>query len=160
GRTALAASLPERTDQTRRRSALDQVQSKLEFHVRRVPFNRRAQELRRRCRSFRNDLGRDQCWLRGMSWRGIAPRRMGARPETLVAFRQDGRPDQGTRGAVRRADRHDLDARRKNRNAAAQWNAVRSAQRGRNVRTVPCTTRTVLGKMDSRAVPFKYPPGR
>src|SRR5262245_3253105 len=95
-----------------------------------------------------------------MSWRGIAPRRMGARPETLVAFRQDGRPDQGTRGAVRRAGRHDLDAKRKNRNAAAQWNAVRSAQRDRNVRTVPCTTRTVLGKMDSRAVPFKYPPGR
>ena len=51
---------PEREDQARRYSALDQTQPELEFHVRRVPFDRRAQELRCGQRSIHHDLGGDQ----------------------------------------------------------------------------------------------------
>ena len=43
----------------RRRAALDQAQSELELHVRRVPLDRRAQELRRREGPLRHQLGRD-----------------------------------------------------------------------------------------------------
>ncbi len=45
-RPALVPPLPERGDQARRRAALDQAEPELEFHVRRVSFDRRAQELR------------------------------------------------------------------------------------------------------------------
>ena len=46
GRPALVPPLPKRGDPSRRRPALDQAEPKLELHVRRVPFDRRAQELR------------------------------------------------------------------------------------------------------------------
>ena len=41
-RPALVSSLSGRENQSRRRPALDQAEPELEFHVRRVPFNRRA----------------------------------------------------------------------------------------------------------------------
>ena len=78
GRPALVPPLSERGDQTRRRPALDQAQSELELHVRRVPFDRRAQELRCDERSLRHDLCRDQRRLRGLSRTGLASRRLGA----------------------------------------------------------------------------------
>ena len=43
---ALVPPLPERGHQARRYPALDEAESELEFHVRGVPFDRRAQELR------------------------------------------------------------------------------------------------------------------
>ena len=46
-RPALVPSLPERQGRLARRAALDRLFAELEFHVRRLPFDRRAQELRR-----------------------------------------------------------------------------------------------------------------
>ena len=56
-RPALVSSLPRRRHPPRRRSALDQAEPELEFHVRRVPFDRRAQELRCGSRSLRDHVG-------------------------------------------------------------------------------------------------------
>ena len=72
GRPALVPSLSERGDQARRHPALDQAEPELEFHVRRVPFDRRAQELRCGERPFRHDLGGDQRRLRGLPRPGLA----------------------------------------------------------------------------------------
>ena len=88
GRPALVPSLSERGDPPRRRAALDQAEPELELHVRRVPLDRRAQELRRGERPLRHDLGRDQRRLRGLPRPGLAPCRLGARAAELVALRQ------------------------------------------------------------------------
>ena len=63
---------PERGHPPRRRAALDQAEPELEFHVRRMPFDRRAQELRCGDRSLRNHLERDQRRLRDLSRNRIA----------------------------------------------------------------------------------------
>ena len=77
GRPALVSAPPRRADPARRRPALDQAQPELELHVRRVPLDRRAQELRREGRHVRHHVGRDQRRLRGLPRRRLAPRRMG-----------------------------------------------------------------------------------
>ena len=51
---------PERDHPPRRRAALDQAEPELELHVRRVPLDGRAQELRRRERPLRHHVGGDQ----------------------------------------------------------------------------------------------------
>src|SRR5262245_4856280 len=84
---------------------------------------------------------------------------MGERTEKLVAFRKNGGQNKRACGAVRRAEWHDLDAKRKNWNAAAQWNADRPAQRSRDMRPLPCETRAVFGKMGSGTIAFQYASG-
>ena len=91
GRPALVSSLSERGDQARRSPALDQAEPELELHVRGVPFDRRAQELRCSHRPLRHELCGDQRRLRDLSRPGLAPRRLGARPQRLVAVRKDRR---------------------------------------------------------------------
>ena len=53
---------PNEDDQARRCAALDQVESELEFHVRGVSFDRRAQELRCGQRSISIPHGRRSVW--------------------------------------------------------------------------------------------------
>ena len=62
GRPALVSPLAQRGDQARRYPALDQAEPELEFHVRGVPLDRPAQELRRQGRSLRHDRGRKSAW--------------------------------------------------------------------------------------------------
>ncbi len=62
-RPALVSPLSRRGDQARRRPALDQAEPELEFHVRGVPFDRPAQELRRQNRSLRHHAGRKSAWV-------------------------------------------------------------------------------------------------
>ena len=89
GRPALVPSLSGRGDQARRRAALDQAEPELELHVRGVPFDRRAQELRRGDRPLRHELRGNQRGLRGVSWPGVSTRRLGPRAAKLVAVRQE-----------------------------------------------------------------------
>src|SRR3954468_719779 len=84
-RPALVSSLSGRGDQARRRAALDQAEPELEFHVRGVPFDRRAQELRRGDRPLRDELRGNQRGLRGVSWTGVSARRLGPGAAKLVA---------------------------------------------------------------------------
>src|SRR5215472_17003914 len=60
------------------RAALEQAKPELEFHVRGVPFDRRAKELRCIKRSVCDGLGRDQRGLRGLSRPGLKSRSLGA----------------------------------------------------------------------------------
>ena len=89
GRPALVSSLSGRGDQARRRAALDQAEPELEFHVRGVPFDRRAQELRRGNRPLCHQLRGNQRGLRGLSWTGVAACRLGPGAAELVAVRQE-----------------------------------------------------------------------
>ena len=85
-RPALVSSLSQRGHQARRRAALDQAQSELELHVRRMPLDRRTQELRRRQGSLRHRLGRDQRRLRSVPRTGLGACGLGEGAEKLVAL--------------------------------------------------------------------------
>ena len=92
---------PNEQHRARRHAALDQAEPELELHVRRVPFDRRAQELRCAGRSLRHDVGRDQRRLRSLPRPGLASRRLGAGPAELVAVRK---ADDDTMGLLVRFD--------------------------------------------------------
>ena len=54
---------PERAHPARRRAALDPAEPELELHVRGVPLDGRAEELRRRQQPLRHHVGRVECRL-------------------------------------------------------------------------------------------------
>ena len=125
----------------RRRAALDQAQSELELHVRRVPLDRRAQELRRREGPLRHQLGRDQRRLRSVPRTGLGACGLGEGAAKLVAL-QGQRPSD--KGLLVRFDER----------AGVTWGhdaktgfPVRSAspadvaQGGRDLRALPCAAR-------------------
>ncbi len=56
-------------------------------------------------RPLRHELCGNQCRLRGVSWTGLAARRLGKSAAKLVAVRQERRPAQGAARSVRRAAR-------------------------------------------------------
>ena len=105
-RPALVSSLPRRTHPPRRLPALDQAEPELEFHVRRVPLDRRAQELRCGKRSLRHQLGRDQRRLRGLPREGLGACRLGKGPAKSVAVRKARRSGEGL--GRRFDERHDV----------------------------------------------------
>ena len=78
GRSAMVPPLSQRGGRSRRHPALDEAQPELEFHVRRMPLDRRAQELRRGEGHVRHHMGRDQRRLRDLSWAGLGACRLGA----------------------------------------------------------------------------------
>ena len=129
---------PERGDQARRRPALDQAEPELELHVRRVPLDRRAQELRRGQRPLRHHLGGDQRGLRGLPRPGLAARRLGARAAELVAVRQERRPANGAARPVRRAARRHLADRSGDGQRRRSFRRPRCARRSR---PAACATR-------------------
>src|ERR1700753_2617662 len=90
-RPALVSCLSERGDQTRRYPPLDEIEPELELHVRGVPLDGPAQELRCQGGSLRYELGGDNRGLRGMSRPGLGSRCLGARSAELVAVWQASR---------------------------------------------------------------------
>ena len=73
------------------------------FHVRRVPLDRAAQELRRRQQHLCDHLGRDRRRLRSLPWPRLGPRRLGGAAEERAALGQ--RRRQRAHGPLRRAAR-------------------------------------------------------
>ena len=143
---------PERGDPSRRRPALDQAEPELELHVRRVPFDRRAQELRCSERSICHALRGDQRRLRGLPRAGLAARRLGAGP--AKSWWPFGKTDDPAKGLIVRFDereRRHLAARSEDRQAAAQHRARHAAQGGRDLRAVPRAPRPVLRELGARA---------
>ena len=138
GRPALVSPLSERADPARRHPALDQAQPELELHVRRMPFDRRAQELRCGRRSFRDDLGGDQRRLRGLPRPGLRSRCLGAGPAELVAVRKADDPTRAFR-SLRRTQR--ASAGRSIRRPATPRAAVRRHPCARRSRPAASATR-------------------
>ena len=157
GRPALVPSLSERGDQARRRPALDQAEPELELHVRRVPFDRRAQELRRGQRSLRHDfaeisVGCEAC--HGQGSRHVGWARDAAE---LVAVRQERRP--GARGCSFASTSGATSSGRSIRstgNAARNFTPALRAQGGRDLRPVPRAPRPVLRGLGSRPVAVRH----
>ena len=130
----------------RRPAALDRRQSELELHVRRVPLDRAAQELRRGDAALRDHVGGDQRRLRSLPRARRRSRRVGggqARRQAVSGTRQR------ARDRARRAQGRHVDAGGRDRQRAAQ-RAADDVARDRHVRALPRARRAHLRRFRPR----------
>ena len=142
---ALVSPLSRRAHRPRGRAPLDETATELELHVRGLPRDRPAEELRRGYGHVCDPVGRADRGLRGLPWARLGACRVGRSGRKWRHDREVERPHR----ALRRTPRRAVENRPGNRQRNPQPHP-RCRHGNRRLRAVPLATRPVLQRLPRR----------